>query len=138
MTRLTFTLEGQLASKSNKRRFAVIDGVSRSVKSRAAQAFVAGALPQIPVAARQSLAGPIRVRLVCYYASRRPDLDEQLVLDVLQDQWARTPRGKRLLVQPGVYANDRQIVERHVYKRLDTKRPRVAVTVWTLPKERAL
>lgn len=53
-----------------------------------------------------------------YYASRRPDLDESLLMDILQ--------------KAGVYTNDRLIKEKHIFWGLDKTNPRVEFTVWTL------
>lgn len=52
--------------------------------------------------------------MVIYYASRRPDLDESLILDLMQDR---------------VYENDRQVKERHTYWRLDPENPRSEIIV---------
>ena len=52
--------------------------------------------------------------MTIYYASRRPDLDESLVLDLLQ----------------GVtYLNDRQVKEKHIYWGLDKENPRCEISV---------
>jgi Holliday junction resolvase RusA-like endonuclease len=134
MERVAFTIHGQMASKSNRRRLVVMGEHVRSIKSEEALAFVAGALPQIPSWARRRFEGPVRVRVRVFYRNRQSDLDEQLVLDVLQDQWALL-RGKRLLTQGGVYRNDNQIVERHAYKAIDARRPRVEVVVWALQQQ---
>jgi Holliday junction resolvase RusA-like endonuclease len=53
-----------------------------------------------------------------HYASRRPDLDESLILDLLQ----------------GVaYVNDRQVKEKHIYWGLDKENPRAEIIVDVLP-----
>ena len=70
-----------------------------------------------------------------FYASERPDLDESIVLDVLQDRYSRTipinpiVPSRRVLVQSGVYRNDRQVREKHVYHAIDKKNPRTEVLV---------
>ena len=53
-----------------------------------------------------------------YYASRRPDLDESLILDLLQGL---------------VYLNDRQVKERHVFWGLDKDKPRVEMIIEQIP-----
>jgi Holliday junction resolvase RusA-like endonuclease len=59
--------------------------------------------------------GDVAIQLWIYYASRRPDLDESLILDLLQ----------------GVcYGNDRQVREKHVYWGLDRDNPRCEIEVW--------
>jgi len=60
----------------------------------------------------------VKVTMTIYYASRRPDLDESLVLDLLQ----------------GVaYLNDRQVKEKHIRWALDKELPRceIMVTPWS-------
>lgn len=58
--------------------------------------------------------GDLRVTIKIYYASRRPDLDESLILDCMQGY---------------IYQNDRAVKERHVYWGLDKERPRAEITV---------
>lgn len=60
------------------------------------------------------LDGDVAVHIKIYYASRRPDLDESLILDLLQ----------------GVaYENDRQVKEKHIYWGLDKENPRTEIRV---------
>jgi Holliday junction resolvase RusA-like endonuclease len=65
------------------------------------------------------LEGDLRISITIYYASRRPDLDESLILDLLQGY---------------VYANDRQIKEKHIYWGLDKENPRSEITVEVIKK----
>lgn len=58
--------------------------------------------------------GDVSVTMNIYYASRRPDLDESLILDLLQGF---------------VYSNDRQVKEKHIYWHLDKERPRTDIVV---------
>ena len=85
-----FTLYDQPASKANSRKIADVgpaDNLRRIfIKSKQALAFERYALRQVPPAARQRIEGLVRVTLRMWYASERPDLDESLVLDVLQDR----------------------------------------------------
>lgn len=63
---------------------------------------------------RDLLQGDVAVHMTIYYASRRPDLDESLILDLLQ----------------GVaYENDRQVKEKHIYWGLDKENPRCEIKV---------
>lgn len=58
--------------------------------------------------------GDVAVHIKIWYASRRPDLDESLILDLLQ----------------GIaYANDRQVKEKHIYWGLDKENPRCEIRV---------
>lgn len=133
--KIAFTILGEPASKANSRQIVTIKGRPSSIKSKKARGYEADALRQIPPAARVRLEGPVRVTLRIWYASERPDLDESVVLDVLQDRWSRTQPinpivpGQRVLVQPGVYRNDRQVREKHVYHAIDRRNPRVEVIV---------
>lgn len=135
-----FTILGQPYSKANGRRLVTRGTRMASVKSKNALGYEADALRQIPPHARQRMTGPLSVTITIYYASERPDLDESLILDVLQDRWAPEIRDKatgavmraRTLVQAGVYRNDRQVRERHVYHGIDRKNPRAEITVLPL------
>ena len=51
------------------------------------------------------------------------------MLDVLQDQWARMSHGDRVLVQAGVYRNDRQVRVKHVVHGIDKWDPRCEIEV---------
>jgi Holliday junction resolvase RusA-like endonuclease len=139
VARVHITLYGEAASKANSRKLVTIDDRPSFIKSDKARAFAADVLRQIPPSARVRMEGPVRVSMVIYYASERPDLDESLVLDLLQDQWGKAPqlrgaaRGARPLLQHGVYRNDRQVREKHIYHRIDRKTPRVEVLVEPMP-----
>jgi Holliday junction resolvase RusA-like endonuclease len=134
-TAIRFTIIGEPASKSNQRKIVTIANRPSVIKSAKARDFERSALYQIPVWARQRLEGPVRMSCKIYYASERPDLDESLILDILQDRWGRTKPNnpiipsKRYLVQPGVYRNDRQVRERHVYHAIDKQNPRVEIII---------
>ena len=65
------------------------------------------------------MSGDIKMHITIYYASRRPDLDESLILDLLQGL---------------VYVNDRQVKERHTYWGLDPDNPRAEIIIEQLPK----
>jgi hypothetical protein len=133
---IAFTILGEPASKANGRQIVTIGGRPSSIKSKKARGYEHDALRQIPPAARQRVEGPVRVTLRIWYASERPDLDESIVLDVLQDRFGRaTPAGSQLmpshrpLLQAGVYRNDRQVREKHVFHAIDRNNPRVDVLV---------
>jgi Holliday junction resolvase RusA-like endonuclease len=63
------------------------------------------------------LSGPLRASIWIHYASERPDLDESVILDVLQ--------GK-------IYANDRQVREKHIFHAIDRINPRAVVLIEAL------
>jgi Holliday junction resolvase RusA-like endonuclease len=138
---IEFTILGQPCSKSNTSQIVTLgkgeEARSSITKSKAAKTYERDALRQIPARARQRLTGPVRVSLVMYYANERSDMDESLVLDCLQDRWKNRRRDKhaeggmteRVLLQHGVYRNDRQVRERHVWHRIDPRNPRVVVRI---------
>lgn len=137
MVKLKLTLLGQPMSKANSRQLVPRGRRMVPIKSKEALAYERDALKQIPPAARLSLTGRIRMRLVIYYATELPDLDESLILDVLQDRTKLVThdlsgKKERVLIQRGIYKNDRQVRERHVYHRIDKKNPRAEITIVAL------
>lgn len=69
------------------------------------------------------LEGDLKVTLFIYYASRRPDLDESLILDLMQDIY---------------YKNDRQVKEKHIYWGLDKENPRTKIIIEQMKKSPAV
>lgn len=113
---VSFVIHGEPASKANSRRLVLIGGKPRFIKSNKAQEYTKyflGQCPQLP----SLLQGDIRLDITIHYASRRPDLDESLILDLMQGR---------------IYENDRQIKERHAYWGLDRDNPRAEITVTAL------
>ncbi len=104
---------GEPASKANSRRLVRFGGVSRLIKSQKAltygEAFKDQLVPLEPL-----LEGDLVVVMWIYYASRRPDLDESLILDLMQGVF---------------YKNDRQVKEKHIYWGLDRDKPRVEIVL---------
>ena len=120
---ISFTIIGEPASKSNSRRLVSIGGKPRFIKSKKALDYVKSLKEQL-VALNLGfpdpmLVGPLAAHITIYYASRRPDLDESLILDALQDI---------------IYKNDRQIKEKHIYSRLDRTNPRADIMIAALPE----
>jgi Endodeoxyribonuclease RusA len=138
---IEFTILGQPCSKSNTSQIVTLgkDENKRAsiTKSKDAKRYERDALRQIPSRARQRITGPVRFSCVVYYASERSDLDESLILDVLQDRWKNRKRDRhsasgmteRVLLQPGVYRNDRQVREKHVWHRIDACNPRAVIRI---------
>ena len=110
---LSLIIFGEPASKANSRRVVRFGGMSRLIKSKKALSYVDVFLQQCPVFPTL-LTGDLRITLHIYYASRRPDLDESLILDLLQGR---------------VYVNDRQVKERHCYWGLDPENPRTEMVI---------
>jgi Holliday junction resolvase RusA-like endonuclease len=116
MQAISIKIFGEPASKANSRRLVAYGGVSRLIKSAKALSY-SEMFKQQCTTQRELLTGDVRVTMKIYYASRRPDLDESLILDLLQ----------------GVaYANDRQVKEKHIYWGLDKERPRMEALIETI------
>jgi hypothetical protein len=145
MTRVEFTILGEPASKANSRIHRPspnVPGGVMVIKGKKALAFEDSGIRQIPPAARRRFEGDVKVTMRIWYASRRPDLAEDLLLDMLQDRWSKattrsngTKREKQLL-QAGVYRNDRQVAWKDIRRMgVDPKNPRVLVIVETLEEQ---
>lgn len=138
--KIAFTILGECASKANTRKVAMVGPADKRrmlfIKSEKARTYEKNALRQIPPLARQRLEGSVRVTLRIYYASERPDLDESVVLDVLQDRYSGKGEAREL-VQHGVYRNDRQVREKHVYHAIDRHNPRAEIEVESLLPQQA-
>lgn len=114
--RVEFTILGEPASKANSRQIVRFGNRPAVIKSRKARGYAFTAALQAPKLAHP-LTGNLRAHLRLFYASQRPDLDESIVLDALQGR---------------VYANDRQIREKHVYHGVDKSRPRAEIVIETM------
>ena len=106
---ISFTIYGEPASKANSRRWTG----KYFIKSKKALEYAKAFKEQCPVL-NPMLQGDLRLTIHIWYASRRPDLDESLILDLMQDC---------------IYANDRAVKERHTYWHLDKEKPRSEITV---------
>jgi Holliday junction resolvase RusA-like endonuclease len=140
--KVVLTILGEPASKANQRQLVSFpDGKGGKrpalIKSKKARNYEGDALKQIPPRCRVQLSGPVRVTMHVYYASERPDLDESVILDVLQDRYARNELSQRVIVQKGVYCNDRQVREKHVYHHIDRANPRAEIEVEALVAQQA-
>lgn len=115
------TILGEPASKANSRRWVRVKGQSRFIKSKKAldysKAFQDQAKALDTMLDEDGL--PLCAEITIHYASRRPDLDESLILDLLQ----------------GVaYKNDRAVKRKVIEWRLDRDNPRSEIRVTQLPK----
>lgn len=135
---LSFTIRGQAASKANSREIVTNPKTKRAmvIKSKEARQFMADVLRQIPPVCRVRLQGPLYVRLKLYYRTERPDLDESVLLDAMQDVYRtlKLPGGgaRRELVQPGCYVNDRQVRAKFVMHGIDARNPRAEVEIFSI------
>lgn len=109
---------GEPASKANSRRVVHYGGMSRLIKSPKALSY-SDVFKQQCKPLPTLMTGDLRVTLHIFYASRRPDLDESLILDLMQGL---------------IYVNDRQVKERHCYWGLDPENPRAEIIVEKIPE----
>ena len=109
---------GEPASKANSRRVVRFGGMSRLIKSKKALSY-SDAFKQQCKPLATLMTGDLRITLHIFYASRRPDLDETLILDLMQGL---------------IYENDRQVKERHCYWGLDPENPRAEIIVEKIPE----
>ncbi len=106
-----------------------VGGRNMNRKSDKALAYERDALRQIPPRCRVRFEKPVRVTMRIYYRTERPDLDESLILDILQDRYKLIDGEMRILVQNGVYRNDRQVREKHIFHGIDSRQPRAEIEV---------
>ena len=112
---------GEPASKANSRRLVKFGNMSRLIKSEKALSYSEMFREQAQPL-ENLLEGDLKVTLFIYYASRRPDLDESLILDLMQGIY---------------YKNDRQVKEKHVYWGLDKDSPRTKILIEQMKKSPA-
>ena len=108
-----FNTVGEPASKANSRRLVAIGGKPRFIKSKKGLLFVQSFITQCPTL-DPLLDGDLLVAIEIHYASRRPDLDESLILDAMENK---------------VYKNDRQVKEKHIFWNLDRDNPRIEIKI---------
>jgi Holliday junction resolvase RusA-like endonuclease len=111
-----FTVLGEPASKANSRQLVRLNGRPMFIKSKKARDYVDAFKLQCPKLSAL-MEGDLVVHIKIYYASRRPDLDESVILDAMQGL---------------IYENDRQVKEKHVYHALDKHNPRAEIRIETL------
>jgi len=121
---IELTILGEPASKANSRRLVTFGKRPASIKSAKALNYEKSAVLQIPEESKQMLEGDLQVIINIYYASRRPDLDESVILDCLQ---AKYKKGE--LLRRGVYINDRQVKRKLIIWGLDKENPRAEIKV---------
>lgn len=110
---LSMIIFGEPASKANSRKMVRFGNMPRLIKSDKARGYAVVFKQQCKEIA-PLMSGDLKVTMWIYYASRRPDLDDSLILDLMQGL---------------VYENDRQVKERHLYWGLDPERPRAEIII---------
>jgi Holliday junction resolvase RusA-like endonuclease len=113
-------IAGQPPRKSNSRRIVTNwrTGKPMVIKSREARAWEKDAAKQIPASAKKqagSAERPLAITFWVRYASRRPDLSVELILDLLE--------------KTAVISNDRHVYEFHAYKEFDEDNPGVEILI---------
>jgi Holliday junction resolvase RusA-like endonuclease len=116
MTSIRFEIVGEPASKANSRQLVTIKGRPAFIKSKKAREYVKAFQLQCMNLEDEMLEGDLWVDITIYYASRRPDLDESVILDCMQGF---------------IYKNDRQVKEKWVRWGLDKENPRAEIFVGT-------
>ena len=110
----TFVIFGEPASKANSRKLVTLGGRPAFIKSQKARDYVTEFQRQCREQVKVMTDKDVRVELMIHYASRRPDLDESVILDAMQGI---------------VYVNDRQVKQRVAYWGLDRDAPRSVIRV---------
>jgi Holliday junction resolvase RusA-like endonuclease len=115
MQTLSLKIFGEPASKANSRKMVYVGGKPMFIKSAKALGYVKMFKQQCVIAPSEVFECDVVVTIRIWYASRRPDLDESLILDLLQEV---------------AYKNDRQVKEKHIYwMGVDKENPRCEIEV---------
>ena len=112
------TILGEPSSKANSRRLVSFGGKPRFIKSKKALLYSAEFDVQCPI--RRELFGKredLAVAMKIFYRTRRPDLDESLILDLLEGR---------------VYENDRSVKSKSIEWGLDRDNPRTLIVISSL------
>jgi Holliday junction resolvase RusA-like endonuclease len=106
------TILGEPASKSNSSRIVRMGNSPRLIKSKKALQYSQAFAMQVPKIS-QPILDDVLMWCRIHYASRRPDLDESLIMDALQ--------------AAQIIGNDRQIKAKITLWALDRKNPRAEI-----------
>ena len=123
MTTIFFIIHGEPASKSNSRKLVTIKGRPAFIKSDKARKYVKQFEEQCPQMGDSMFLDDVEVEMTVFYASRRPDLDESVILDCMQGF---------------IYKNDRQVKRKIITWGLDKKNPRSEITVRLMGQSEAV
>ena len=123
MTTIFFIIHGEPASKANSRKLVTIKGRPAFIKSDKARKYVKQFEEQCPQMGDSMFLDDVEVEMTVYYASRRPDLDESVILDCMQGF---------------IYKNDRQVKRKIITWGLDKENPRSEITVRLMEQSEAV
>ena len=112
-------VHGEPASKANSRQIVMFGKRPAIIKSKKARDYVKTFEKQA-TSLEALLEGDLAVHITIYYASRRPDLDESVILDCMEGV---------------IYVNDRQVKEKHIFHGLDKDNPRSEIFVWRIEQK---
>ena len=110
------TILGEPASKSNSRRLVMIGGKPRFIKSQKALSYGKDFAIQCPIR-KDLFTIDLSLAMKIYYKTRRPDLDESLILDLLQKK---------------VFNNDRSIKSKYIEWGLNRENPKSLIVISSL------
>ena len=116
---ITLVIIGEPASKANSRRLVTINNRAAFIKSKKALSYSKDFEKQCPVS-DDLYEEDLVVAMKIFYKSRRPDLDESLILDLLQ--------GK-------AYKNDRSVKLKYIEWGLDREYPRTYIALGPLDRK---
>ena len=109
------TIYGEPSSKANSRRLVKIHGKTRFIKSKKALLYSRDFDHQCPIRREPfEKKEDLAVAMKIFYKTRRPDLDESLILDLLQGR---------------VYENDRSVKSKFIEWGLDKENPRTLIVI---------
>lgn len=123
MTTIFFIIHGEPASKANSRKLVTIKGRPAFIKSEKARKYVKQFEEQCPQMGDSMFLDDVEVEMTVFYASRRPDLDESVILDCMQGF---------------IYKNDRQVKRKIITWALDKENPRSEITVRLMEQSEAV
>jgi len=118
-----FIIYGNLPRKSNSRRVVKHHRTKKImvIKSENALNYSKSFVLQMLQYKYDLIISPVILTATIFYQSKRSDLSEELLMDLLQEC--------------KLIKNDRQIWEKHIYKKIDKENPRVEFEV-TLKNEK--
>lgn len=117
---ISFVIYGEPASKANSRRIVSIQGKPRIIKSKKALDYEKMFAEQCPVL-DNLIEDDVEVSMTIFYKTRRPDLDESVILDMMQGR---------------IYKNDRQVKSKLIRWGLDRETPRAMISIYPMGSER--
>jgi len=110
------TIHGEPSSKANSRRLVLIGGMPRFIKSKKALLYSKDFKIQCPTR-KELFDKDVAVAMKIFYKTRRPDLDESLILDLLEGN---------------VYRNDRSVKSKYIEWGLNKENPKSLIVISSL------